>query len=78
MPRKLRLSVHRKNEFRNKRAIQLRKSLDSEGDLFLVVSVPRKCYAVMTATTIESLKNRVQESVVLPNGMLRAVLNTNT
>lgn len=74
MPRKLRLSVHRKNEFRKKRAIQLQKSLNSsEGNLFRDVSIPRKS---MSATSIESLKERVQESVLLPNGTLMLLLNT--
>ena len=63
MPRKFRLSVHRKNEFRKKRALKT--------DTKLKVSVPLSQISLLTAATIQQLQQRSKMLLKLPQGYLK-------
>ena len=65
MPRKFRLSVHRKNEFRKKRALK------TDTKLELKVSVPLSQISLLTATTIQQLQQRSKILLKLPQGYLK-------
>ncbi len=65
MPRKLSLSVHRKNQFRTKRDLKY----SVHPYLPLPVSIPLKSYFSTSATSIVSLQKRINEAAVLPHGI---------
>ena len=65
MPRKFRIAVHRKNEFRKLRAKKLSLPIDISE---LKVSIPRKIFADAPLSTIATLRQRLKIAIVLPEG----------
>ena len=74
MPRKLRLSVYRKNQYRKKReekraALSLQLSDSEHSTLVLKVSMPISSYFGATASSITLLLDRIKKSSVIPKGL---------
>ena len=73
MPRKFRLSVHRKNEHRKNREGKIAEKqtlLHPEPVLQLpVISIPQEIYYNAPAPSLLQLKERVQKTQILPQGM---------
>ena len=67
MPRKFRLSVHRKNEFRKKRVA---KALLQSIPTTLVVSWPLEIMKEASAPTLNVLHQRIQTLLALPTGTI--------
>jgi len=75
MPRKFRLSVHRKNEYRIKRALKETNNSacaveiqHAKPVLQLPISIPQQCYFDAPVASLTQLKERVQNAKVLPPG----------
>ena len=66
MPRKFRLSVHRKNEFRKKRDEKGFAEQDSES---LTMPIPKEIFNNAVAPSLLQLKERVRKAQILPQGM---------
>lgn len=84
MPRKFRLSVHRKNEFRKRRAERaVTAACSSESVHTLPVSIPleslllpAKMYLKAPVLTLTQLQQRLKALPVLPQGSYACVLLT--
>lgn len=69
MPRKFRLSVHRKNEFRKKRASKIAAKQDPQPVPQLpMISIPKEVYYNAPAPSLLQFKERVQKTKILPQG----------
>ena len=69
MPRKFRLSVHRKNEFHKKRANKIAAKQDSQPVPQLpVISIAKEVHYNAPASSLFQLKERVQKTQILPQG----------
>ncbi len=71
MPRKFRLSVHRKNEYRKKKRknanfVTVMEPRDIEEQVSLQVSVPMLAYT--NVSTLSQLQTRIQKLSVIPKG----------
>lgn len=75
MPRKFRLSVHRKNEFRKKRESKCVTQQDPEpAPPTLMISIPKEAFYNAPAPSLLQLNERVKKMQILPEGM-NAILN---
>ena len=73
MPRKFRLSVHRKNEFRKKRANKIAAKQDPQPVPQLVpqlpmISIAKEVYYNAPVPSLFQLKEQVQKTQILPQG----------
>ena len=90
MPRKFRLSTHRKNEFRKKRAskasiehtpvaqvafVQTDASCVPTAPESLVVSLPLNVLMEADASTLDALQQRVLTLLTLPKGTISQIVN---
>lgn len=80
MPRKLRLSVHRKNQYRQKliclvtvKSQPLNQTDVSVSEIVpavMKVSLPLNCFLKAHSGTVDVLQHRIKSTSVLPSGIL--------